>query len=237
MDGSTSVLYTMRSERRSNFGMALNLALVSTNGNTDASLTHALSVEGVSFTTLFDLHDLSEAYNAALLVLKRDEAKVTSDVVQRCKELSIPLIGVVLEENLPDIDLTVSVTDFVVIPPRKGELVARLRRATNHGDEQSQEGILQAGNLRIDTRRYEVFNQGLRLLLTFKEYQLLCLLASNSGRVFTRENLLSQIWGYDYYGGPRTVDVHIRRLRSKIEERGQAYIETVRNVGYRFRSA
>ena len=125
----------------------------------------------------------------------------------------------------------------MVIPPKKGELVARLSRATNHGGEQSQDGILQAGNLRIDVRRYEVFNQGLRLLLTFKEYQLLCLLASNPGHVFTRENLLSQIWGYDYYGGARTVDVHIRRLRSKIEERGQAYIETVRNVGYRFRSA
>ena len=237
MDGNTSVIYTMLSERRSGFGMALNVALVSTNGNTDASLIHALSVEGVSFTTLFDLRDLSEAYSVALLVLKRHEEQAISDVVQRCKELSVPLIGVISEENLPDIDLVMNVTDFVVIPPRKSELVARLRRATDLGGEQSQEGILQAGNLRIDVRRYEVFNQGLRLLLTFKEYQLLCLLASNPGRVFTRENLLSQIWGYDYYGGPRTVDVHIRRLRSKIEERGQAYIETVRNVGYRFRSS
>ena len=92
MDDSTSVLYTVPSERRSDFGMALNLALVSTNGNTDASVIHALSVEGVSFTTLFDLHDLSEAYNAAFLVLERHGGKATSDVVQRCKELSIPCL-------------------------------------------------------------------------------------------------------------------------------------------------
>ena len=71
--------------------------------------------------------------------------------------------------------------------------------------------------------------------LTFKQYQLLCLLASNPGRVFTREALLNQIWEYDYYGGTRTVDVHIRRLRSKIYDVEHRFIETVWNVGYRFR--
>ncbi|MEK7777480.1 MAG: winged helix-turn-helix domain-containing protein, partial [Chloroflexota bacterium] len=82
---------------------------------------------------------------------------------------------------------------------------------------------------------YEVSNRGSRVLLTFKEYQLLCTLASNPGRVFTREQLLNQIWEYDYFGGTRTVDVHVRRLRSKIEDTGLTYIETVWNVGYRFR--
>jgi two-component system alkaline phosphatase synthesis response regulator PhoP len=71
--------------------------------------------------------------------------------------------------------------------------------------------------------------------LTYKEYELLRFLATNAGRVFTREALLNKVWGYDFYGGARTVDVHIRRLRSKIEER-DTFIDTVRNVGYRFRA-
>ncbi len=72
-------------------------------------------------------------------------------------------------------------------------------------------------------------------MLTFKEYQLLTLLAANPGRVYTRETLLRNIWEYDYFGGTRTVDVHVRRLRSKIEDDDHSFIETVRNVGYRFR--
>ena len=84
--------------------------------------------------------------------------------------------------------------------------------------------------------RYEVSSRGKRVLLTFKEYQLLVLLVTNPGKVYTREELLMDVWAYDYFGGTRTVDVHIRRLRSKIEDADHSFIETVRNVGYRFRS-
>ena len=76
--------------------------------------------------------------------------------------------------------------------------------------------------------------KGRRIALRFKEYQLLRLLAANPGRVYSREALLSQIWGFDYFGGTRTVDVHIRRLRSKIEDADHSFIETIWNVGYRF---
>jgi DNA-binding response OmpR family regulator len=72
--------------------------------------------------------------------------------------------------------------------------------------------------------------------LTYKEFQLLVLLASNPGRVYSRENLLSQVWGYDYLGGTRTVDVHVRRLRSKIESPDRSFIETIYLVGYRFKA-
>ncbi|MBI4310867.1 MAG: response regulator transcription factor [Chloroflexi bacterium] len=126
-------------------------------------------------------------------------------------------------------------TDFFLLPPRAGEVTARIRQATRQGTAQNGEKVLEAGGLRIDLERYEVFNHGRRVQLTFKEYQLLCLLASSPGRVFSRETLLHQIWEYDYFGGTRTVDVHIRRLRSKVEDPGQTYIETVWNVGYRFR--
>ena len=86
----------------------------------------------------------------------------------------------------------------------------------------------------IDLVTCEVTVDGRKADLTFKEYELLKLMARNRGRVFTREALLDKIWGYDYYGGDRTVDVHMRQLRSKMSDATHTYIETVRNIGYRF---
>ena len=98
------------------------------------------------------------------------------------------------------------------------------------------DGTITHGELSINPANYEVFIKGQRATLRFKEYELLLLLASNPGRVFDRGTILNQIWGYDYFGGTRTVDVHIRRLRSKIETSpDNPYIETIWNVGYRFR--
>lgn len=97
------------------------------------------------------------------------------------------------------------------------------------------DSVLKIGDLTIDSVRCEVEVGGRLLALTFKEYELLRLLATNKGKVFTREALLNQVWGYDYYGGDRTVDVHIRRLRSKIEDPVHTFIETVRNIGYKFK--
>jgi two-component system alkaline phosphatase synthesis response regulator PhoP len=95
--------------------------------------------------------------------------------------------------------------------------------------------LILIGNLVIDLACREVTLEGKTLSLTFTEYELLVFLAANSGRVFTREALLNKIWGYDYYGGDRTVDVHIRRLRAKIEWGKHSFIETVRGTGYRFK--
>ena len=95
--------------------------------------------------------------------------------------------------------------------------------------------MIRAGDLVIDLANCEVRVEGKIVELTFKEYELLKFLAKDRGRVFTREALLNKVWGYDYFGGDRTVDVHVRRLRSKIELSGQTFIETVRNIGYRFK--
>ena len=94
--------------------------------------------------------------------------------------------------------------------------------------------LIKCNGLTIDLATYEVTVHGSKVDLTFKEYELLNLLASNKGRVFTREAPLDKIWGYDYFGGDRKVDVHVRRLRSKIEDVNHIYIETVRNIGYKF---
>ena len=101
-------------------------------------------------------------------------------------------------------------------------------------------GVILVGvqeEIRRHLDRYDVMMAGRRVPLTYKEFQLLVLLASNPGRVYTREALLSQVWGYDYLGGTRTVDVHIRRVRSKIEDPDHTFVETIWNVGYRFKTS
>ncbi len=95
--------------------------------------------------------------------------------------------------------------------------------------------VIKSGDLIIDPVKCEVHLGGRLLALTFKEYEMLKLLAINPGKVFTREALLNEVWGYDYFGGDRTVDVHVRRLRAKVEDPVHSFIETVRNVGYKFK--
>ena len=101
-------------------------------------------------------------------------------------------------------------------------------------DSVKTEKVINQGNLKIDTEKYLVTLEGKKIDLTFKELELLKVLSSNPGRVFSRENLLKSIWDYDYYGGTRTVDVHVRRLRRKIEDHKHNFIETIWNVGYKF---
>ena len=107
--------------------------------------------------------------------------------------------------------------------------VAMLRRRAGASDDST----IRLGALSIDTESYRVTAQGRPLDLTFKEFELLRFLASRAGRVFTRPALLREVWGYDFYGGTRTVDVHVRRLRAKLGPEHEHLIETVRSVGYR----
>lgn len=151
------------------------------------------------------------------------------------KALKTGILAILTPSDLAGYDFTQSADDFMVAPLSPGELLLRLRQMLWKTRGIDNQQALRRGDLVIDKDRYEVRLEGRRVFLTFKEYQLLELLASNPGRVYTRETLLSQVWGYDYFGGTRTVDVHIRRLRSKIEDADNTFIETVRNVGYRFR--
>ena len=146
----------------------------------------------------------------------------------------IASIAVVRSDQLSALDFSIGFDDFVVYPALNDEISARVRRAIWLKSGVESDNTLQAGELRIDLGNYKVFLSGKPIDLTYKEYELLRFLATNRDKVFTREALLNRVWGYDFYGGARTVDVHIRRLRSKIEERGQTFIETVRHVGYRF---
>jgi DNA-binding response OmpR family regulator len=151
------------------------------------------------------------------------------------RESSLPIIALVCMETLDSLDGHLDVDDFVIRPYDVRELVLRVKRLL-HGISNVDNGEqIRCGDLVIDLASCEVSVAARGVLLTFKEYELLKFLANNRGRVFTREALLNKVWGYDYFGGDRTVDVHIRRLRSKIEDSTHTFIETVRNMGYRFR--
>jgi two-component system alkaline phosphatase synthesis response regulator PhoP len=150
------------------------------------------------------------------------------------KGRTLPVIALIPADIFNRIDQHLDVDDFVVGPYDFRELNLRIERLLQkNGSAENAEQITSKG-LVIDLATCEVIVSGNIVELTFKEYELLKLLAGNKGRVFTREALLNSIWGYDYYGGDRTVDVHVRRLRSKIEDASHTYIETVRNIGYRF---
>lgn len=150
------------------------------------------------------------------------------------QEAQLPVIALISREALNRLDSGMVVDDFVVEPWDATEVVARTKRLLTKTEEPGPE-MIECGDLTIDLAKCEVSVSDRLVTLTFKEFELLRFLASNEGRVFTREALLNEVWGYEYYGGDRTVDVHIRRLRSKLEDPAHTFIETVRNVGYKFK--
>ncbi len=161
-----------------------------------------------------------------------DQAKV---LVERCKKLRLPVVAVLPRESVAEYDPSLNPDELVFYPIPDGELMVRVKQAIYRVNGPSGSQLLRVGDITIDLERYDVTVRGRRVSLTYKEFQLLVLLASNPGRVYSRESLLSQVWEYDYLGGTRTVDVHVRRLRSKIESPGRTFIETIYQVGYRFK--
>ena len=150
----------------------------------------------------------------------------------RAADVRIPLVAIVERDGVERYPWHEVVDEFVYpgAPPAEvGVRVAMLRRRAGASDDST----IRLGALAIDTESYRVTAQGRPLDLTFKEFELLRFLASHAGRVFTRPALLREVWGYDFYGGTRTVDVHIRRLRAKLGPEFESLIETVRGVGYR----
>ena len=147
-------------------------------------------------------------------------------------QLPIPVLIVVSDTSLSVMDGSWGVTDFVLPSATLAEVDARIRLAIQNSSGVAPTGLSHSG-VSVDESSYQATASGRPLDLTFKEFELLRYLVANPGRVFTREQLLSDVWGYDYFGGTRTVDVHVRRLRFKLGDR-ESVIGTVRNVGYRF---
>ena len=153
--------------------------------------------------------------------------------------IGCPIIAITTEGGLSAFNADWGISDVMLDTAGPAEVDARIRIVLGkqaasdlHNDPHS--GEIRSGDVSIDESTYTARLKGEVLDLTFKEFELLKYLAQHPGRVFTRAQLLQEIWGYDYFGGTRTVDVHIRRLRSKLGPEFEAIIGTVRNVGYRF---
>ncbi len=172
-----------------------------------------------------------------VLLVEIHSNTLDSDSWQLVRDLAktVPMIALVPRAILSNFDTRFKSDDFLVTPPDEQELILRIKRLAGKKEELAKGTPEKHRGLIIDTSSCEVTIDGRVIDLTFKEYELLKLLAQDKGHVYTREVLLDKLWGYDYFGGDRTVDVHVRRLRSKIEDARHTYIETVRNIGYRFK--
>ena len=176
--------------------------------------------------------------NEQLIIVSGEDLNLDlfKENLKKAEELEINAIALM---PLKDMDLLITnfsrpSFDFCLPPHDVNEIFLRLINAIGKSGQENRE-LIKIGPLIINQESYEVTLEGEKIDLTFKEYELLKYLAAKPGRVFSRESLLHSVWEYDYYGGTRTVDVHVRRLRSKINDIRYNFIETVWNVGYRFK--
>ena len=177
---------------------------------------------------------LSRRVPDAILVDGRGHPGDAAAVVRKLRGEGDTSFLVVLDPgDLVDFDWSCGAADFVVAACTNSELVARIGRLA-HPIEPEPAEFIRRGDITINRERFEVRLKGRLVDLTFKEFELLAYLASHPGKVCSRSALLREVWGYDFFGGTRTVDVHIRRLRAKLGHEASQAIETVRNVGYRF---
>lgn len=158
------------------------------------------------------------------------------------KKTSIIMLTAKGEELDKILGLELGADDYITKPFSVRELLARVKavlRRTNTFNEIEENDVYDSQNLRVDFERHEVYVNEKKVDLTLKEFELLQILIKNRGKILKRETLLDKIWGYEYIGETRTVDVHIRYLRKKIEEddKNPRFIETIRGVGYRFNPA
>jgi DNA-binding response OmpR family regulator len=145
----------------------------------------------------------------------------------------VPVLVAVTLARLPALDFSAGTSDFILKPIVPAELYARLRQLDWRSATFGSEEVIKVDELVVDVAGYEARLRGRRLELTHQEFELLRFLLQNRGKVWTREQLLKKVWGYQYYGGSRTVDIHVRRLRAKLGPTLGGLIETVRNVGYK----
>ena len=201
-----------------------------------ALLQHQVRILPAEASVLVDVPEV----DCILLDARRDlpSAKALNKLLQSTV-VNCPIITIATEGSLSAMNVDWGFNDVILDTSGPAEIEARIRiavgriEAENFASNPSSREI-RTGEIVIDESSYTAKIRGRSLDLTFKEFELIKFLAQHPGRVFTRAQLLQEIWGYDYFGGTRTVDVHIRRLRSKLGPEHEAIVGTVRNVGYRF---
>ncbi len=201
-----------------------------------SALTETLALARIAAQPMdeHELEKLEALDEISVLVVELGEEPLRRARVGRrvAEDSGLPVLLVVDIEQLALIGEERFYSDLVVTPTSALELRLRLQRLTTR--DRVDEDLLEFEDLSINSATYQVTIAGRPIDMTYMEYQLLTFFVEHRGRVWSREQLLSKVWGYDYYGGARTVDVHVRRLRSKIGEERAHWITTVRSVGYRF---
>jgi DNA-binding response OmpR family regulator len=206
------------------------------------ALAQALDLAGYPWKAVGDelaaaRHEPDDGWAGAIIAADDDpEGAFTLCRALRKRDLPLePVLLVVGGVQLDDLELRDDLfDDFCLSPFHPRELESRLKHLFWRTGRGTRPELVEYGQLVLNIETYQAAIAGRPLDLTYMEYELLKFLASHPGKVFTRETLLSRVWGYEYYGGARTVDVHIRRLRSKLGEEHANLIQTVRSVGYRF---
>jgi len=181
------------------------------------------SIKRENFSILLTDYDIFRSADSIQFLLSKIRKKIHEK----------PVLLIIREKSIPELKMDWFFDDFIVHPFKKDELMARINQIL--WQKGVDDDIVAIGRLIINFREYSVSMDNEKLDLTYKEFELLRLLVENKGEVFSRKDLLSKIWGVEYIGGTRTVDVHIRRLRGKLGDEFNTIIETVRNVGYRCR--
>jgi DNA-binding response OmpR family regulator len=206
------------------------------------ALTHCLDRAGYPWRAVGGVEEVTRAEPeegwAGAVVSTGSDAEGAFATCRALRKRDIPLTPLLLvvgADQLQDLELREDLfDDFCTNPVDPAELEARLKHQFWRTGTGTRPELIEYGRLLLNLETYQAAIDGRPLDLTFMEYELLKFLATHPGKVFTREMLLSRVWGYEYYGGARTVDVHVRRLRAKLTEEHAHLIQTVRSVGYRF---
>ncbi|MGB5381755.1 MAG: response regulator transcription factor [Acidimicrobiia bacterium] len=204
-----------------------------------SALTTALLAVGYSPVPIADVADAvrrepERGWSAAVVELSQDAGLAITVGRKLRDEHGIPVLLVVDRTLTADLAAEDGFDDFVLTPVDQAELAVRLGKLDRIEAVEHAEPILKHHDLELNTATYQATIAGRPRDLTFMEYELLRFFVEHPQRVWSREQILSKVWGYDYYGGSRTVDVHVRRLRAKLGEERSNWIATVRSVGYRF---
>jgi len=203
------------------------------------SLTTAVLSSGYQPVPVVDVADAgrkepSGGWQAAIVELGDLPDLAITVAGKLAEELAIPVLVVVDRTMTLDLLESDGFTDFILTPLDPAELKVRLNQMGSVSAPSPEEPVLRYHDLELNTATYQATISGTPKDLTYMEYELLRFLVENPNRVWSREQILSKVWGYDYFGGSRTVDVHVRRLRAKLGEERSSWITTVRSVGYRF---
>ncbi len=203
------------------------------------SLTGALLAAGYQPVPITDVADAGRkkpktGWTAAVVELGDSPDMAIAVAGKLREEYDLGVLIVVDRTLTADLDQMDGFDDFVLTPLDQIELRIRLSRLGGVEIEITDDPVLRHEDLELNTATYQAYLQGRPIDLTYMEYELLRFLVEHPNRVWSREQILSKVWGYDYFGGSRTVDVHVRRLRAKLGEERASWITTVRSVGYRF---